>query len=58
MVAELEVGVDEDDSTMQLAMERDGRVDGDGRRSHATLGTVVGVHFAAQRARGADGGLL
>ena len=50
MVAELQVAVDEDDLPTQLAMERDGRVDGDGRGAHAALGAVVRVDAAQRRA--------
>ncbi len=40
VVAELEVAVDQGDLAPELAVERDGRVDRDGRRPDAALGAV------------------
>ena len=42
VVAELEVGVDQRDRALELAVQRDRRVDRQGRRADAALGAVEG----------------
>ena len=51
VVAELEVAVDEADLPPELAVERDGGVDRDGRRPDAALGAVEREDPAERRAR-------
>ena len=50
VVAELQVAVDEADLAAELAVERDGGVDGDGRRPDAALGAVEREDPAERRA--------
>ena len=49
VVAELEVGVHQRDLAAELAMERDRRVDRDGRRADAALGAVERERPAERR---------
>ena len=49
MVTELEVGVHQRDLATELAMERDRRVDRDGRRADTALGAVERERPAGRR---------
>jgi hypothetical protein len=50
VVAELEVAIDQADLAAELAMQRDGGVDRDGRRAHAALRAVEREDPAHRRA--------